>query len=111
MNYFQYILDRSAFHFTSAVTLVLMSSIIIRTIKRLLIKINSKKEGWLPDSMQNTLIMAALFVFSFSTLREAWDVARGQLLIKAFIDYFSWFLGVVSGCWWLHRWYYFEWNK
>lgn len=42
------------------------------------------------------LILAGALVFAGSTLREAWDVARGQSLTKAVLDYTSWLLGTAG---------------
>ena len=50
---------------------------------------------WVPEQSAQLVSLAALFVFAFSTLREAYDVKRGQSLKKAILDYASWALGCV----------------
>lgn len=49
------------------------------------------------------LILAGALVFAGSTLREAWDVARGQSLRKAVVDYASWLVGTAASVWALAR--------
>jgi hypothetical protein len=44
-------------------------------------------------------------------MREAWDVANGQPLVKVVTDYMSWLLGTGFGAWGLHRWHYFTWEE
>ena len=97
MNELLHILDRGAIHFFSATALVMLTFFVLRTVQRHITK------SWLPDHWQPLLTFAAILVFSFSTLREAYDVVNGQTLAKAFTDYISWFLGCVVGTWGLYR--------
>jgi hypothetical protein len=58
---------------------------------------------WIPQLFQSQVLIAGLFVFAFSTMREAYDVSQGQPLIKAFTDYASWMIGVSLSIWGLYR--------
>lgn len=106
-----YLAFRFWLHFSSAITFVFALSILMRALNHYLIRHSSVKECWVPNTLQQTLINSALIVFAFSTLRESWDVSRGQSLFKAGLDYFSWLLGTGMATWGLHRWYYFGWDK
>jgi hypothetical protein len=99
-----HILDRCAIHFASATSLVLMLAIAYRYAYR------RTQSPWLPHSMPETLVYSGLTLFAASTLREAWDVANGQSVLKAFTDYLSWLLGSGFGVWGLYRWHYFKWE-
>lgn len=105
MNELLHIIDRFVIHFTAATSLVLGLAVIFRT------AYVRTKSRWLPKSMHTTLVYAALTLFAASTLREAVDVARGQLLVKAFTDYASWLLCAGFGSWGLYRWHYFRWDE
>ena len=99
-----HIVERIIIHFTSATSLVLMLAVLLRYLGRRF------PSPWLPVSMNQTLVYAALGVFAISTLREAWDVAGGQPLVKAATDYASWLLGTGFAAWGLYRWHHFRWN-
>jgi hypothetical protein len=60
-------------------------------------------QPWIPSNFNSQLLIAALAVFAFSTLREAYDVSVGQPLVKAFTDYASWIIGTGVGAWGLYR--------
>lgn len=91
-----HILDRFAVHFFASMSLVLLAFFAVR-------HFTPKARGWLPDEWKEQLALAGLLVFAFSTLREAWDVAHGQTLLKAFTDYASWLLGCGGSVWGLYR--------
>jgi len=93
----KHIIDRFAIHFAASTCLVLMVTFAIHFASRQL------KSPWLPVTVQHKLVMAALLVFAFSTIREAVDVYNGQPLVKAFTDYLSWFSGTVTSAWGLYR--------
>ena len=103
MSEFLHIIDRATIHFTSATSLVLSIAIGIR--------FASKKTKWLPRSLPQVLLLSAMTVFAISTLREAYDVAHGQSLVKAFTDYASWLAGTGCAAWGLYRWSYFGWDS
>lgn len=91
-----HILERFVIHFTSATSLVLVMFMLLRSLAR------HGYTNWLP-TWRASLIVAALFVFAVSTTREAYDVANGQPLVKAFTDYASWLLGCGVAAWGLTR--------
>ncbi len=96
MTDFLHILDRFAIHFVSATALVLCAATALRVAAK-------RWSQWLPADWRHRLVIAGLTVFAISTMREAWDVAHGQLLIKAFVDYASWVCGCGFGVWGLYR--------
>ena len=100
------IIQRFLIHFTAAPTLLLMVSVGIR-----FWAIRYPKQRFLPRTMEQTLLYGAISTFGCTALREAFDVAHGQPLFKAPIDYFSWALGLGLGAWGLYRWKYFQWPK
>ena len=97
MNELFHILERAVIHFFSACSLVMLTFFALRTARR------KWKTSWLPDSFRERLLLAAICVFALSTMREAWDVANGQALIKAFTDYASWLTGCGVATWGLYR--------
>ena len=68
-----------------------------------------KNSKFFPRSMEQTLVYAAITTFALTALREAFDVAYGQPLFKAPVDYASWCLGLAVGSWALYRWKYLGW--
>jgi hypothetical protein len=56
-----------------------------------------RKTKWYP------YIVTGILLFSITATREAWDVAHGQPLIKAFTDYASWIVGAGFSAWGLYR--------
>lgn len=105
MTEFWHIIDRFRIHFASATSLVLAFSIGIRFARK---KTRSK---WLPATMYQTLIYAGLVLFSWTTLREPFDVYHGQTVTKAVFDFISWLSGIAFGIWGLYRWRYFDWGS
>lgn len=97
MTEFLHILDRAVLHFFSATSLVLLAFMGLRAFNR------RRPSEWFPVHWKASLSLAALTVFGFATLREAWDVAAGQSLIKASVDYFSWFAGCAVAAYGLYR--------
>ena len=97
MNELWHILERAMIHFFSATSLVLVVFMLLRSLAR------RKAARWLPTSWKASLVMAALLVFAISTMREAYDVANGQVLVKAFTDYISWCAGCGVAVWGLFR--------
>lgn len=92
------ILDRGIIHFFASCGVVMGVFMVLLMLRR-----RHLTKDWLPDSLKSTLVLAALTVFAFSTLREAVDVHNGQPLVKAFTDYASWLLGVVVASWGVYR--------
>ena len=93
-----HVLDRFVIHFFSACGAVLACLFV------LLMVIRKCKNKLLPTSKEQALLVAAIVVFAFSTVREAWDVAAGQTLTKAGFDYVSWLTGCGVAVWALIRW-------
>jgi len=91
------IIDRAVIHIYASAGVVLMTLITLRWYCR------KWPTPWLPQLFQTQVLIAALLVFAFSALREAWDVSQGQPVIKAFTDYASWFIGCGLSSWGLYR--------
>jgi hypothetical protein len=91
------IIERFVIHFFCSCGIVLIVYFLISFIDR------KYKITWIPDDLQPRLLLSAVLVFAFSTLREAYDVSHGQLLAKAFTDYLSWLLGVGVSVFGLYR--------
>ena len=58
---------------------------------------------WLPQTIPQQIVFAAVCVFAASALREAWDMAHGQSLLKAGTDHLSWAIGLTGTAWGLIR--------
>jgi hypothetical protein len=91
------ILDRGMIHLFSSAGVVLSALLVLRLMARRL------DSPWLPGFFQSQVLLAAVCVFAGSALREAWDVHRGQSVIKAFADYASWAIGSGLSAWGLYR--------
>ena len=91
-----HILERFFIHVFASASLVLGSTWLIRVVAK-------KLPRFVPAHWMHQLVLAALLVFAFSTLREAYDVAQGQPLVKAFTDYASWLLGCGGSVWLIYR--------
>jgi hypothetical protein len=92
-----YIFERFVIHFFAACSLVLCAYFGFSWLAR------EYNLEFIPAALQARLAFSALFVWSLSTLREAFDVSRGQTLTKAYFDYLSWFLGCTVAAWGLYR--------
>ena len=92
-----HILDRGTIHFFSSMSLVMLAFFAFRVAAR------KSKSAWLPAAWRQQLVIAAVAIFAVSTLREAYDVANGQTVIKAFTDYLSWLAGCGVSAWGLYR--------
>ena len=92
-----HIIDRFVIHFFSSAGILLCALFALRWAER------RWKLSWLPYTFKTQLIVAALAVFAISTLREAFDVYNGQLLIKAVTDYISWLTGLGCSVYALYR--------
>lgn len=97
MSELLHIIDRGTIHFFSSMSLVMLAFFAFRTAAR------RSHSAWLPAAWRQHLLFAAVAVFAVSTLREAYDVANGQPLVKAFTDYGSWLLGCGASAWGLYR--------
>jgi hypothetical protein len=96
MDLLLHILDRFFIHFFASTSLVLLAATGVRVAAK-------KLPRFAPPYWMHQLVIAALLVFAFSTLREAVDVAHGQPLVKAFTDYASWLLGSGVSVWAIYR--------
>jgi hypothetical protein len=99
MTLFLHILDRFVIHLASATSLVMAATFAIMYLRRRV----ADSQQWIPANFNSQLMIAALAVFAFSTMREAYDVSVGQPLVKAFTDYASWIIGTGVGAWGLYR--------
>jgi ABC-type Mn2+/Zn2+ transport system permease subunit len=97
-----YIFERFVIHFVSACSLVLMAFFFIAWLAR------RYRIEWIPGSLESRLAVSAGIVCLLSTYREAYDVAHGQILFKAFTDYVSWLLGCGCAAWGLYRFHHLE---
>lgn len=59
--------------------------------------------GMRKNPVRTMAVLPALLSIGFIGWREAWDVAHGQPLLKAFTDYASWAGGMALGLWLLYR--------
>lgn len=94
----KHLLARFALHFISAGFIVLVSSSVLWAVWRRL--------DWHVRSRPQYLaflILVAIPTAALPSLREAFDVAAGQTLLKAVLDYVSWFSGAGLSCWLLYR--------
>ncbi|MCI0352577.1 MAG: hypothetical protein L0Z53_24420 [Acidobacteriales bacterium] len=93
-----HIVERFTLHLASSTSLVLALAFLLRWLKRRF------RTEWLSEVPAVQLTVAALLVFAFSTLREAYDVANGQPLVKVAFDYASWLIGAGASAYGLFRW-------
>ena len=84
-------------HFFSSCGIVLAVSFALALLQR------KKPQPWLPSTLQQIVVTAAILVFAMSTLREAYDVSKGGLLVKSTFDYISWAGGSAVSAWGLLR--------
>lgn len=103
---FVHVIERFLIHFTAAPALLLIASIALRFWAR-----KKPNSMFPPRTMEQTLLYGAVIAFALTALREAFDVANGQPLFKAPIDYVSWLLGLGVAVWGLYRWRYFSWEQ
>jgi hypothetical protein len=89
--------ERFVIHFFSSCGIVLCTFFLLRLLRR------KTSLVFLPSIPEQQLLFSALAVFAVSTLREAYDVYRGQPLLKAFTDYASWLFGCGFSVFGLYR--------
>jgi len=92
-----HILERALIHFFSSSGIVLCAYFLLGHIQRRV------HFAFLSTLREQRLFTAALCVFAVSTMREAYDVAHSQALLKAFTDYASWLLGCGFSVFGLYR--------
>ena len=85
-----HILERSIIHIFASGGAVLAVLFALRYFLR------RRPTSWLPQQIPQQIVFAAVCVFAGSALREAWDVAHGQSLLKAATDHFSWAIGLTG---------------
>lgn len=90
-------LDRAIIHFFSSAGVCLCAFFALHYVQR------RKQWPWLPSLVQPQLLFVAVCVFAGTALREAYDVAQGQPLWKAFSDNLSWLCGCAVSVWGLWR--------
>lgn len=100
-----HILERFIIHLFSAMGLVVGTFFGLQSLHRRL------KSSWLPANIGGRLLLAGLLVFGLTAMREAWDVANGQPLVKAFTDYASWLIGLGLGIWATYRLIWLDWRQ
>lgn len=86
----QHILERAIIHIFSALTVYVGLSIVLEWCFR-------KHRDW------TIKLMPALLGIGFIGWREAYDVANGQPLLKAYTDYVSWAIGMACAIWLIRR--------
>jgi hypothetical protein len=99
MELFTHILERAGLHFICSFALVMASFFALK----FWATHNRKVWKWFSTPELVFLMVAALSVWSLSTLREPYDVANKQPLVKAFTDFGSWFIGCATAAWGLYR--------
>lgn len=100
-----HIIERFIIHLFSAMGLVVGTFFAIQSLHRRYAK------GWLPSNVGGRLLLAGFLVFGLTATREAVDVARGQVLVKAFTDYASWAIGLGLGIWATYRLIWLDWES
>lgn len=100
-----HIIERGLIHLFSAMGLVVGTFFALQTLHRRL------KNSWLPTNIGGRLLLSGLLVFGITAMREAWDVANGQPLVKAFTDYASWLIGLALGIWATYRLIWLDWRQ
>lgn len=94
----RHLLLRFGLHFIAASFIVLASSAVLWSVwRRLDWHIRSSKQ------YLAFLVIVAIPSAALPALREVFDVAAGQSLLKAVSDYVSWFSGATFSCWLLYR--------
>lgn len=102
----KHIIGRTLLHAICAPGTVLITSNLWRIAARRLRTVKG-----MPRTMEQTLAYGVFSAVPFAWAREAFDVARGQPLFKAPIDYASHAIFMAIGAWLLYRWGYFGWDK
>ncbi len=87
------IIERFLIHVTAATSLVLAVELLLAWIARQ----RDEAEAWYRRALPGLLVAAVAFT------REAYDVSRGQPLLKAFTDYASWIIGVSASVYAIYR--------
>lgn len=100
-----HIVERFIIHLFSAMGLVVGTFFAFQSIHRRL------KSSWLPSNIGGRLLLSGLLVFGITAMREAYDVANGQPLVKAFTDYASWLIGLGLGIWATYRLIWLDWRQ
>lgn len=96
-----HILDRFTIHFFASTSLVLLATFALAWLDRR--PPSAQLSLFVPSTVPSRLTLAAALVWALSMLREGWDVAHGQTLLKAGADHLSWLLGVGVSAWGLYR--------
>lgn len=85
-----HILERAFLHICMGVTFYLGAFFAVRW-------------GMRRNPIRTMEVLPALLAIGFIGWREAYDVSRGQPLLKAFTDYASWTGGMILALWLLYR--------
>jgi len=95
MEDFWHILDRAALHFFMSAGVQLIGLHGFWYLER---------KGWMPP-LKGWLnyILPAVLSFAIISMREPFDVAEGQLLIKVITDWISWLCGLAAAIYALYR--------
>ena len=97
MTEFEHILGRALLHFVSSTFAVLALFFALRFLFR------KKPSRWFSGERLHLLVTSALIVAAAASLREPFDVASGQTVLKASTDFASWYGGVIVAVWGLYR--------
>ena len=94
-----HILYRGQLHYFYAIGLVIFVFFGLRSLLRRIRRSEkySKYMEWLPTSHGSTLLYADFLIIIVAMSREPLDVSHGQWVFKAYTDYLSWMLGLVTG--------------
>jgi len=101
-----HIIERGLIHLFSAMGLLVGTFFALQTLHR-----RQWSKGWLPSNIGGRLVVACLLVFGVSTMREPWDVAHGQPVVKAATDFASWCIGLGLGAWGTYRLIWLNWER
>ena len=93
-----HMLERFVIHFASSGMLVMITYFLLRSLwRRLVWRILEKRQAVV------FAVICAVPTAFIPPLREAFDVAAGQPLLKAVTDYISWFAGAGVASWLAYR--------
>lgn len=92
-----HIIDRFIIHFAASTFGVLALFFALRFLFR------KRPSRWFSSERLHLLVTSALIVAASASLREPFDVAHGQSLVKALSDFISWYGGCTAAVWGLYR--------
>ncbi len=99
MSLLEHIVVRALLHFIWAIGLVGAVTIALTFMRRKW----KDAEPWIPEPVQQRLLIAGMVIAMVAFTREPYDVSNGQPLLKAITDFISWVVGCAVGVWGIYR--------